>query len=563
MRKPAPQDFSGHLVATVQQAAELHRQGRLTEAEKLYARVLKSVPDQPEALQLMAQLKLARGKPADARNYAAAAVRARPGAADPLVVLGHVQRSLRQDDAAIASFEKALALDPHHVDALGCLGDALLTRGRPEQALQCFDRILARIPQHADAHANRAAALAACGRFAEALAACEAALALAPGNPIALYNRANALASLDRHAEALAAYEKVVGLYPQHAAAWNNRGNSLMALKRHGDAIDSFERAIALQPKSADAHFNRSLALLAVGDYARGFAEYEWRWKRSGMPAQRSYGRLWRGDFPLADRTILVSSEQGLGDTIQFARYVPLLARSGATVILEVHPELKSLLSRLPGAAQVVARGEPLSAFDVHCPAGSLPLALKTELPNVPAEIPYLKAEEARVAEWRPRLEALKPPRVALAWAGNPNHANDRNRSIALARLRPLWEAGGARFVSVQREVRETDAAELEGARGILHLGEELRDLDDTAALLALCDVVMSVDTAVAHLAAAMGRPTWVLLPFAPDWRWTLDGERSPWYPAARLFRQPQAGDWDSVIARVVAELGAVAPCVG
>ncbi len=557
MSKPRPPQPIGNLGVMLEQAAALQRQGRLHDAEKICARILKAVPDQVETLQLMAQLQLALGRPARARDYASAAVRARPGAADPLVLLGHIQRALKRDEEAIATFEKAVALDGHHIDALGCLGDALLARGRAAEALACFDRILARAPRHADAHANRAAALATLGRFSEALAACDAALAVAAGHPIALYNRANALANLDRHAEALVAYDRLLGLFPQHAAAWNNRGNTLTALRRPTEAIDSFARAIALCPDLADAHFNQALAFLAIGDYARGFAEYEWRWKRTGMPARRHDGRLWRGEFPLAGKTILLSSEQGLGDSIQFVRYVPLLARSGATVVLEVHAELKSLLSRLKGAAQVVARGESLPAFDVHCPLGSLPLAFKTGPATVPTEIPYLAADEARIAKWRPRLAGLRAPRVALVWAGNPNHVNDRNRSMALAKLRPLWEAGGASFVSLQRELREADVAELKTAPGILHLGAELADLDDTAAVLMLCDVLISVDTAVAHLAAAMGRPTWVLLPFAPDWRWTLDAGSSPWYPAARLIRQPQPGDWDSVVARVRSELGA------
>jgi tetratricopeptide (TPR) repeat protein len=546
----------------LEQAAALQRQGRLREAEKIYARILKQVPEQADTLQLMAQLQLALGRPARAHDYASAAARVRPSA-DALLLLGHIARTLKRDAEALANFEQAVALDGNHIDALGCLGDALLARGRAAEALACFDRILARAPRHADAQANRAAALAALGRFAEALAACDAALAAAPAHPIALYNRANALANLDRHGEALAAYDRVVGLFPQHLAAWNNRGNSLMALRRHREAIDSFGCAIALKPDFADAHFGQALALLALGDYARGFAEYEWRWKRTGMPPQRHDGRSWRGFFPLAGKRILLSAEQGLGDTIQFARYVPLLARSGATVTLEVQPELKSLLARLEGAAQVLARGEPPPACDVHCPLGSLPLAFKTELATVPAEIPYLAAEAARIEQWRPRIAALRPPRVALVWAGNPNHANDRNRSIALEKLRPLWQrtleqGNGPSFVSLQCDLRTTDAAQLKSASGILHLGDALADLDDTAAVLALCDLLIAVDTAVAHLAAAMGRPTWVLLPFAPDWRWTLDAERSPWYPAARLFRQPQPGDWDSVIACIRGELGAL-----
>jgi tetratricopeptide (TPR) repeat protein len=557
MAKPISQDFIDNLGRTIEQGAALHRAGRFNEAEKIYARILKTAPDQFETLQLMAELKMAQGKPAKAHRLMSAAVAARPRSADALVLLGHSLRALRRDDEALASFEKALALDPGHVDALGLRGDVLLSHRKPEEALRCFDQILKSAPEHAEARASRGVALAMLERTEEALTDFDAVLARAPQHAMALNNRGNALASLGRYAESLAAFDRVVALLPQHVLAWNNRGNTLSALKRHADAIASFGKAIALKPDYADAHFNQSLALLVSGDYGRGLAAYEWRWKRTGAPtARRNYGRpLWLGEFPLQRKTILAHSEQGLGDTIQFARYVSLLARAGATVVLEVQAELKSLLSRLAGVTAIVARGEPLPAFDVQCPLGSLPLAFKTDLATVPADIPYLAADESRIAKWRPRLEALEHPRVALAWAGNVSHVNDRNRSIALAKLGPLWKSSTVRFVSLQRELRSSDADELNNAPGVLHVGDALADLDDTAAVIALCDLVISVDTAVAHLAAAMGRPAWVLLPFSPDWRWTLDGEHSPWYPAARLFRQPRLGDWESVIERVRAEL--------
>jgi tetratricopeptide (TPR) repeat protein len=552
-----PGSHAPDLAQSMSEALGLHRQGRLNEAEKIYARILKRIPDHFETLQLMAELKMALGKPGEAFRLATAAVAARPRSADALVQLGHSLRALKRDDEALASFERALALEPAHVDALGLRGDVLLSRRRPEEALRCFDAILNSAPEHAEARASRGVAFAMLERTEEALAEFDAVLARAPQHPMALYNRANALASLGRYAESLAAFDRVVALLPQHVLAWNNRGNTLSALKRHADAIASFARAIALQPDYADAHFNQSLALLACGDYGRGFAAYEWRWKRTGMPAaRRNYGRpLWLGEFPLARKTILVHSEQGLGDTMQFARYVPLLARAGATVVLEVQAELKSLLARLAGVSRIIARGEALPAFDVQCPLGSLPLAFKTELATVPADVPYLAADENRIAKWRPRLDALKAPRVALAWAGNVSHANDRNRSIAFSKLAPLWNSGVAHFVSLQRELRSSDADELKNATGVLQVGDALADLDDTAAVIALCDLVISVDTAVAHLAAAMGRPTWVLLPFSPDWRWTLDGEQSPWYPAAWLFRQPRLGDWEGAIEGVRAEL--------
>ena len=285
--------------------------------------------------------------------------------------------------------------------------------------------------------------------------------------------------------------------------------------------------------------------------------EYEWRWKRSGISdTRRGHGKsLWLGEFPLARKTILLHAEQGLGDTIQFARYAPLMVRAGARVALEVQPELKSLLAGLAGIASCHARGEQLPAYDVHCPLGSLPLALQTDAESIPAEIPYLRADEALLAKWRPRIAALPGKRVALAWAGNIGHANDRNRSVALALLEPLLAIEGVSFLSVQRELRGNDADLLAGRANVNHLGGELADMAETAAVVALADLTISVDTSVVHLAGALGRPIWVMLPFAPDWRWSLSGDNCPWYPQARLFRQPALGDWPSAIATLRAEL--------
>jgi hypothetical protein len=294
------------------------------------------------------------------------------------------------------------------------------------------------------------------------------------------------------------------------------------------------------------------MSLLTCGNLQRGFSEYEWRWKRTGMTdARRRYsGRLWLGEFPIDRRTILLSAEQGLGDTIQFVRYAALLARMGAQVILEVQAELKELLSAVEGVSSCHARGEILPAYDLYCPLGSLPLALKTELPTIPAGSPYLHAGEAPLAKWRPTIEALPGKRVALAWAGHARHANDRNRSIDLKLLEPLIACEGVSFFSIQRELRDDDAATLTRL-GVRDFGPQLADMTDTAAILALADLSISVDTSVVHLAGAMGREAWVMLPFTPDWRWTLTNERSPWYPTVRLFRQREPGDWTSVIASV------------
>jgi hypothetical protein len=268
---------------------------------------------------------------------------------------------------------------------------------------------------------------------------------------------------------------------------------------------------------------------------------------------------LWLGEYPPHHKTILLTAEQGLGDTIQFTRYAPVLAGMGAKVVLEIPSELGPLLGRVAGVSGTVARGAALPDFDLHCPLGSLPLALGTEVTTIPGPMSYVSPDEARIAKWRTRLPPGAAPRVALAWSGSAAHPNDRNRSIALARLAPLLALEGIEFVSAQRELRGEDADALAGLARLPHIGEELVDFDDTAAVLALADIVISVDTAVAHLAGAMGRPTWILLPFCPDWRWMLGREDSPWYPSVRLFRQASAGDWEAVISRVRGELpGAV-----
>jgi tetratricopeptide (TPR) repeat protein len=546
-----------NLPQAMQEAVALHQQGRLREAEKLYARILKAGPDTFDALHLLGLIKAQSGHMGEAYRLMSAALKIKPDAPDALMNLANVLHALKRDGEALAALDKALALRPGDPGTIHHRGNALITLNRPAEALDCFEAVLAREPRHVDALINRGVALAALDRPAEALASFDAALASAPSPAGALYNRGNALLALGRNAEALAAFDRTLAATPNHVGALNNRGRALQGLNRHDEAVKSLDRAIALQKDYADAHFNRALSLLTLGDLARGFAEYEWRWKRSGMvDSRRNYrGALWLGEYPLGGKTILLHAEQGLGDTVQFARYAPLLARGGAKVVLEVQAELKPLLSALDGVAACHARGETLPLYDVHCPLGSLPLALKTDGASIPAEIPYLHADETRLAKWRPRLEALPGKRVALAWAGHARHANDRNRSIALHQLAPLFALDGIAIVSIQRELRDGDASALARFPRVTHLGEELADMADTAAVIALADLTLAVDTSVAHVAGAMGCPLSVMLPFTPDWRWTLQGEHSPWYPRARLYRQPIAGDWQSVIAAVCGDL--------
>jgi tetratricopeptide (TPR) repeat protein len=541
-----------NIAQTLQDAVTLHRQGRLREAEKLYARALKAAPDNFDALHLLGLVKAQSGQTGEAYRLMSAALKINPNVPDVLVNFANVLHGLNRDDEALACLDKALALRPDDPDALLYRGNALNVLHRPNEALPCFDAVLARNPGNRDALLNRGVAHATLGYHERALADFDAILARAPKDAEALYNRGTALIELARHADALLALDQAVAAAPRQPRAWSNRGRALQALNRHEEAVASFDRALAIDKNYGDAHFNAALSLLALENLARGFSEYEWRWKRTGMTdARRGYGgRLWLGEFPIDRHTILLPAEQGLGDTIQFVRYAPLLARAGANVILEVQPELKELLTTVDGVTSCHARGETLPPFDLYCPLGSLPLALKTESSSIPTAIPYLRADDAHIAKWRSILAALPGKRVALAWAGHARHANDRNRSIDMKLLQPLFGCEGVSFVSIQREMRNGDAAQLSGA-GITDLGPRLGDMADTAAILALADLTISVDTSIVHLAGAMGREAWVMLPFSPDWRWTPTHERSPWYPQVRLFRQRASGDWPDVIAAV------------
>ncbi len=540
------------LARAVDEAADHYRQGRLDDADKICTRVLKAAPDWFDALHLAGLVKLDGGKAAAAQALLARALKLNPGAAPVLANIGRALLALNRDDEALASVDQALAIAPDSFDAVNIRGHVLLKLNRAPEAVAAFERVLALEPRFLGARANLGNALAQLGRFEEALAQYDALLAAHPAHPEILVNRGGALAGLGRPEEALAAYDGALAQRPDYGKARIGRGATLAALNRHQEALAEYATALAADKSNADIQHNEALSMLTLGDYKRGFPKYEARWQRAGMPRRKSLGKpLWLGEYPLARKTILVHAEQGLGDVIQFARYVPQLARGGAKVVMEVHRELVVLLSRLEGVTSVAGRGDPLPAYDVHCPVGSLPLALRTEVATIPANVPYLAAVDERIAEWRARIGQLPSPRIAIAWSGSADHANDRNRSIALERLAPLLAAGQGSFVSIQRELRGGDADALARLPDVTHVGDALADFDDTAAVLALADLVISVDTSVVHLAGAMGRPVWVLLPFQPDWRWGLERELTPWYPTARLYRQSKPGDWESVIGKV------------
>jgi tetratricopeptide (TPR) repeat protein len=542
------------------EALTLHRQGRLDEAEKAYTRLLKAYPGHYDVLRLLGVLKQQRGKTGEAFRFLSAAVKIVPNAPDALASLAVTLHALKRSDEALVAADKALAADPLHADALINRANILVDLHRADEARASLDPLLAAQPNNPQALLARGNAAFQSGRHADALADYDAALGLMPGHPSILYNRANALFELGQLAPAIESYDRVLAITPQHKSAWNNRGNALTALNRPADAVASFERAIALDAKFSDAQYNLAAPLLLQGDFARGLEKYEWRWKRTVMAAHTEALRrtldtpLWLGQTSLANKTILLHAEQGLGDTLQFVRYLPAVAAMAGAVILEVQSELKDLLSVMPGLAprvQVVARDAARPRFDLHCPLGSLPLALKTRPESIPADVPYLSVPDAAREKWRTRLGGGDKPLVALAWAGRSTHANDRNRSLSFAALAPLLARDDVTFMSLQKDLRAGESEAIDAAPHLTPIGDALDDFTDTAAVVSLVDLVIAVDTAVVHLAGALARPVWVMLPFAPDWRWQLQRSDSPWYPTARLFRQPRPGDWAGVVGAV------------
>lgn len=510
--------------ATLAEAIGHHRQGRLEHAALLYERVLAAAPKQPDALHLLGLVAHQRGD----------------------------QRRAR------ALIDKALARQPGNAVFLNSLGSVLLAEGEAERARAVLVRAVRAKPGYAEALNNLGNAFARLGRGDDALKAYDDALALRPGDAQTLNNRAAVLKTLGRLQEAEADFVAATARDPRYATAHANRGLVLHDLGRYDEAEACYQQALLLEPQHAQAHANRAVLLLLRGHFEEGWREYAWRWRAEGFttPRRAFVEPEWDGRA-LDGRTILLHAEQGIGSAIQFVRYVFEVAAAGGRIVLECQRPLERLFRwSLAGddgpVAAIVAKGEMLPAFDVHLPLMSLPERCATTLATIPSHIPYLKAAAADIASWERRLKGAARPRVGLVWAGNPNHSNDRNRSAAAAVLAPLVAAGGSWFslqVGASAGVGEFPAGT------VIDLAPNLHDFAETAAVLSVLDLVISVDTAVAHLGGAMGRPVWLLLPFVPEWRWLLDRADSPWYPSMRLFRQRAPGDWAEVIGRVRAAL--------
>jgi tetratricopeptide (TPR) repeat protein len=576
------------------QALQAYQAGEYTRAVVLCRQVLSTNPFQTSVLSLLAFTHLALGEldqvivacrqalqispnDFDAHNALGIAlgrqkkwaeaemsfrhlIRVSPERSDGYNNLGVTLVEQGKLEEAEACYRGALRLNPNSAESLNNLGNALRGQGKLADAEVSFQNAIRLSPNYAEAHHNLGLVLKEQGRLDDAHAAYRRAIELRPTYAEAFNNLGNVLNAQQRFAEAEACYRRVLQLNPGNAEAHSNLGVLLTDEGRLDEAAEHYAEAIRIDPNYASAHYNFGIHLLLRGDFALGWSEYEWRWKVRKVPP---YGRpfqqpLWDGS-PLDGRTILLHTEQGLGDSIQFVRFASLAKSRGATVVVECQPPLVTLFSRASGVDHALPEGSALPRFDVQAPLMTLPHVLRTSVATIPAPVPYLTADPDQVAFWRSTWAPLAGLKVGIVWRGNPRHKNDRNRSVPLTAFAPLASVAGVHLVSLQKGPAREEIAPFKAQHPLLEWDDRADRGDgsflDTAAVVTALDLVISVDTAAVHLAGALGVPVWCALPAIPDWRWLLGRDDSPWYPTLRLFRQTRPGDWTGVFARMAEEL--------
>lgn len=537
--------------------------GNLAEAARCYEEGLRAHPDDPLLHLNLGYVRLEQGQAGAAGERLVQAL-ALQRAGDDFIhdahfLLGRAHAAQGRIPQALEQFDAAARAKPGFLEPLQEAVRLLAVGGRHAEALPRLDSLCGADPRNVEASVQRFDALLALGRFPQALAEAERTLALTGPHAGALSNVAAALEKLGRIEEALERLAEALRIEPGHLGARVSQVALLTQALRLGDAEACAREGLRLDPQDADLHWNLALVHLLRGEFAPGWREHEWRLRVPGLRHKvlQVDAPFWAGE-DLAGRTILLHGEQGFGDNIQFVRLVPQVAARAGTVLLRLDRALQPLLADLPANCRLLPADAPLPRVDCHAPLMSLPAILQLDPTTMGGPAAYLRADPARTQAWRERLAATPGLKVGIAWSGNPTHANDHNRSLPLATFRAL-AVDGARYFTVQPQLREGDRELLAGWPEAMDTGRELRDFGDTAALVAALDVVVTVDTSVAHLAGALGKPVWILLPQVPDWRWMLERRDSPWYPTARLYRQPRRGDWDAVMAQVRDDLAALA----
>ena len=585
-----------------EQGTRLHRQGQWAQAKSMYEAVLAQQPAHADALHLLGVIAFQTGHPLVAVTLMNKAIALQPtnpvfhaNCANGYKALGRLDDALQRYDQAIAlqpryveaycnrgvvlrqlhryeqaleSYDQALALDPKYVEAYANRGVVLQALGRLQEALESFDQAIALKPDHVAAYINRGGVLRAMNRFEDAIHTYDQALLIQPHHAQVHYNRGVALQSVHRLVDAIDSYDQAIAGQPTYTSAHYNRGVALQALLRCHEAIESYDHAIALEPQHVDAHLNKSIACLLLGHYEQGWPLHEWRWRHptQGLRARAFAAPLWLGREDVRGKTILLHAEQGLGDTIQFCRYAPLVQALGARVVLEVPASLRSLLTTLNGADVLLTQGEPLPDVDFHCPLMSLPLAFNTRLETIPFAEAYLQADAVKVKAWYQRLGPSTNFKIGVVWSGGFRADQPalwdvhERRNISLDVFASSLQCEGALVVGLQKG----DPAEstIRGQETVYwpsgnfyNAADALMDFSDTAALIMNLDVVIAVDTSTAHLAAALGKPTWVLTRYDTCWRWLLEREDSPWYRSVRLYRQGSDRQWRRVLEQVAEDL--------
>ncbi len=572
---------------TFEQAIQLgigHQQaGRYAEAESIYRRILAAQPNHPDALHLLGGLALQFGKLDIAADLMRRAIAVAPAIAMYRCNLGLVLTRAGKWDDAISTLRGTLQIDPNFADAYYNLGNALAGSGQFAQAVEAYQRAIALradnpewhnnlgnalryagqtdeaqaayrkaievAPSYAEAHNNLASLLHASGEVREAMEGYRKALALRPDFAEAMNNLGNALLDVDDVNGAIASYRQAIATSPSLLTARSHLGLALISAGQYQQAIRVLEEALSLKPDWNLARYQLSLPRLLLGDFARGWREHEAR-RDAGeisVMCRRFDKPMWDGQSDLRGQRLLLHEEQGFGDSIQMARYLPMLIDRGAQLILHCRQELVRLFAQSFPQIRVIERKDPLPEFNLHCPLMSLPFLMGTTLETIPARVPYLRAEQADVERWSRRLEQFAGKlKAGLCWAGRPTHKSDRHRSISIDVLAPLAEVPNVAWISLQKNGPNGFATDWTA---------ELEDFADTAALIQNLDLIVSVDTAVAHLSGALGKKVLLMLPWVPDWRWLLDRDDSPWYPTIRLFRQTRRGDWSGPLKRIIAEI--------
>jgi tetratricopeptide (TPR) repeat protein len=561
-QNPATPAFQARFVEGV----SLHRQGKLADARRIYSEVLEQQPDHFDALHLLGVIAAQTQQTELGVELFKKAIGLNAEVADAHSNLGIALAHLKRPADALASYDRAIALKLDNAEVHYNRGNALRDLNRGDEALASYDKAIARKPDYADAYNNRGNVLQDLQRFEEALASYDKAIALKPDFAEAHNNRGNPLLDLRRPEEALTSHDAAIALTPDYAEAHYNRGIALVELRRCEEALASYDQAIALEPDYTAAYWNQSLCFLLMGRFEQGWRQFEWRKKLKKPLGVRRYPQpLWLGAESIAGKTLFLYWEQGFGDTIQSCRYARLAELLGAKVVLSVQQPLRELLQQISPTIKIIGPIDAPADFDCHCPLMSLPLAFKTTIANIPANIPYLKADPIKSLFWKEKLGGKNRLRVGLVWSGGfrpyktESWTINSRRNIPLSKLAVLKDPN-IEFYSLQKgEPAESELAGLirdnwDGPH-VTDFSRQLHDFSDTAALVENLDLLISVDTSTAHLAGALGKPVWILNRFDTCWRWLLERADSPWYPTVKLYRQDKPGHWADVVSRIKMDL--------